>query len=187
MEERGIIYRRDGVYYGQDTLAYKEPLVMVHSDDYKTPINKILMKEKPKTILRVKELMDIHGYIGRNKIRRVYKNGCYPTNDYKIQVDLVWSGAKYTWPALGRFSLDFFRIDRDEDLIFPEMIVPALRCLYEHSIGDYRVLTKYMSLNKKESESVISILRQLNLIKNDSLLIVTDNELEEVINNLLTP
>ena len=178
----------DGVYYRQGPkLAYQEEDEVVYDDSYSTPILSLINKAKTKTPVEIKYLLDTNGYVGRHRLRRNYYN-CCPLNEIKIDIYLVWSQMRYTWPYSGVYSLDYGYIipDKEVPAISPELVAKGLRVLYENYACNPYTLKTRGGFDMRDAEEVIEVLKYKELIKWDRLVIVDDGELEDVIGNLFT-
>lgn len=177
------MYLRQGV-----NLEYKPEGGIVYNDKYSTPILNLLVSKKTLTIPEVEYRLDMGGYIGRHKVRRMYKNGCYPLNDIRISVELIWSNFSYSWPHQGVFSLDFMRIVRNEGAVkLSPDLQSAAKILYDNCGGGAYMLKKYGGCSTQDALDAMKELRSLRLLDEDDCFRVTeDSELQEVLDNIIT-
>lgn len=186
MEEVLNLGKQDGVYYRQGQLMYTPEDGVAYDDSYKTPILEVL-SQKPKTIIAVRSLLDDSGYIGRHKVLRAYKNGCYPLNDVRILINLIWSETTYVWPDQGVYSLDFHKVVRaDKKYKLPTDIVKGLNTLYQYHSPSPYTLKMRGGMDITEATLITDALDRMRIIKGDRLYLVDDLERDEVIANLLT-
>lgn len=159
---------------------------VVYSDDFKIGLHELLKANKTKSPLQLAALLDENGYVGRYKIKRKYKN-CCPLNEVNILVRLIWSNVEYKWPVDGTYSFTY-------NWVLPDLVPlridyytsAALRYMFEHMIGGPNLLARGTSIPLTQAESIVNTLDKLGIVKRGKLRIVNGNELEEVIENLLT-
>jgi hypothetical protein len=186
MEDKLNLGKMGGVYYRQGQLMYTPEDEVMYDDSYKTPLLDLLSR-KPKTIIAVRSLLDEGGYIGRHKVVRAYKNGCYPLNDVRILINLIWSETTYVWPDQGVYSLDFHKILRsDKKYKLPEDIIKGLDTLYQYQSPSPYTLKMRGGLDLAEAVLITDALERMRIIKGERLYLVDDLEVKEVIGNLLT-
>lgn len=166
-------------------LAYQPEEEIVYDDAYKRPISEILSGRKTLTIPQVKSKLDNNGYYGRCSVKRVYKNGCYPLNQVRIHVNLIWSQVNYVWPYKGVFSLDDMRVLRDPNVPDVSTAARALRSLYSSYGGGVHTLRKKSGMSLEHSEMAMNILSRTGAVRGFELMITDDLDLEEFINNVL--
>lgn len=83
----------------------------IKSDEYKVPINTLVVLNKPTTVSALSKLLDDNGYFGRYKIlRKVTKN----LGDIIITVEVYLpnSNFTYTWPFKTFYNLTLGRLLR---------------------------------------------------------------------------
>lgn len=187
-EEEKLVYKDEtGKYHCQGQLVYKEPEEVVYDDSYRMSIPDLFKKHKPRTMPQMQAILNENGYMGRSKVRRLYKDSCYPLNDYLIEVELIWGKVKYNWPCGGTYSLDFYRVDRGKrDVALPANASAIVEAMYKYfTVGSHSINRK-LGIPIADVELVVSHLEEVGIIRGGDLKIVHDLELKEVIGNLLT-
>ena len=174
-------------YFRQDErLLYTPEDGLVYDDSFSINLKKLLSGGKPLTIPQITEKLNMNGYIGRHKLSRVYKNGCYPLNQVRVKVDLIWSGTSYIWPRDGVFTLDNMRVvPSPNSKPLPVVLPNVVDIMFYHmNAGSYRV-TKEGCISMGLYKECAAVLEKLGIIEDTDFKIVDLIELEEIKQNVL--
>lgn len=176
------------LYFRQDPrLAYIPEEDVVYDDSFSVDLYTLLTNSsKSLSIPQVREKLDKSGYIGRYKINKVYKGGCYPLNQIRLAIDLIWSGISYVWPYKGVLSLDHMKVE------YTQKIKPLPYCtevvvdgMFYHMSGSPHCVTRDGSVDRRKCDEAVLELKEMGLIRGMDFKIVDPLELEEVKQNLL--
>lgn len=175
------------IYFRQDPrLAYIPEDEVVYDDSFSVDLNTLLTGGKSLSVPQVIDKLNKSGYIGRHKITRVYKGGCYPLNQLRLTIDLIWSGISYVWPYKGVLSLDHMRVEPlEKPKPLPHCIEVVMDKMFYHMSGGAHCITRDGSVDRKQCDEAIFELKSMGLIKGTDFKVVDPLELEEVKQNLL--
>lgn len=175
------------IYFRQDPrLAYIPEDEVVYDDSFSVDLNTLLTGGKSLSVPQVIDRLNKSGYIGRHKVTRVYKGGCYPLNQLRLTIDLIWSGISYVWPYKGVFSLDHMRVEHTEKVKpLPYCTEVVVDNMFYHMSGSPHCVTRDGSVDRRKCEEAVLELKEMGLIKGMDFKVVDPLELEEVKQNLL--